>query len=47
MEWSNLTSVILERMMNACNVIINSSMKELYVDFVILFSKVYEKYPNF
>lgn len=39
-------SVIVERIMNAWNVIINSSMEELYANVVILFRKVCEKYTN-
>lgn len=31
--------------MDAWNVILNSSKKELYVDFIIHFRKVCEKYP--
>lgn len=36
----------MERLMDAWNVIINSSAEELYVDVVILFKKMREKYPD-
>lgn len=37
-------SVIVEKIMDACNVIVNSSAKELYADSAIHFKKVCEKY---
>lgn len=40
-------NVIVERIMDAWNVIINYSTKELYVDVVIHFRKVCEKYLDF
>lgn len=39
--------VILESIMDVWNIIINSSMKELYVKFVIHFRKACVKYPEF
>ncbi|XP_050891007.1 uncharacterized protein LOC127096489 [Lathyrus oleraceus] len=39
-------SVIVEKIMDAWNVIVNSSTKELYVDSVIHFRKVCKKYPD-
>lgn len=40
-------SQILESIMDDWNVITNSSINELYVEFVIQFKKVCAKYPNF
>lgn len=40
------TDVIVERIMNAWNTIINYSKKELYINAVIHFRKVCEKYPD-
>lgn len=37
--------VIVEKIMDAWNVIINSSIKELYVNVIIHFRKVCERYP--
>lgn len=38
--------MIVERIMDAWSVITNSSTIKLYVDVVIHFEKVCEKYPN-
>lgn len=40
------TGVIVEKIMDAWNFIVNSSTKELYADFIIHFRKMCEKYPD-
>lgn len=41
------TSVVLEKIMDAWNGIINSSTKELYAESVIHFKRVCARYPDF
>lgn len=40
-------TVILESIMNVCDVIISYSMEDLYVEYVIHFRRLCEKYPDF
>lgn len=40
-----IARVIMEKIMDAWNIIINFSTEKLYVDVVIVFRKVCEKYP--
>lgn len=39
--------LVVENIMNACNCIINSSTNELYVKYVIQFTSVCARYPDF